>query len=583
MLNLQGVPLSPGYASGPAVVYDPDIERWIEMPQRCISDSQVATECDRLDDALEHSAHDLKQLESSASAKAGPVVSTAVMSAQSIMAGDIAKLVKQHIGHELVNVEQALQAVVSEFASRFAEMENSYFRDREQDVRDVGRRLMRHLIGASPQTNKPLAAGAVIVARELLPSETVELAKSGIVAIVSEFGGEFSHTAILARSLGIPAITGIAGAISQVKPGMRLLVNGESGRVIEPSQSDIHEFAIAKLEYENRMSLIAMDDHLPSVTVDGVDVCLRGNVCLPAEVAAVEEHHLAGVGLFRTEFLFIESHDRPSFDLQVETYSEIARSVGNLPLVIRTYDLGGDKLPPFLVSECSKATSSIHLRGLRFSLAERDLMETQLRAILQAAQLSDIRILFPMIIGSDDFARAILAVDKVAENLGVPRRPPVGAMLETPAALFALDEILELADFAAVGTNDLTQYLLASDRTLAHGTDDCSAMHPAVLRAIKKIVEAAEVRKCPLCVCGEEAGNPDFACLLVGLGVRELSMTPARSANVRNALRRMDSRVAAEIANRALLCRSPQQVRSLCREFANGAESSAPPGTLSTK
>jgi phosphoenolpyruvate-protein kinase (PTS system EI component) len=210
---------------------------------------------------------------------------------------------------------------------------------------------------------------------------------------------------------------------------------------------------------------------------------------------------------------------------------------------------------------------------LRFSLDEVHLLDSQLRAILHVAQTADVRILFPMVVGSDDFARAIAAADHAFDQLGLVHRPPIGAMIETPAALYALDEIFELADFVAIGTNDLTQYMLAADRDLAEGTDDCTATHPAVLRAIKQIVEAAERHKLPVCVCGEEAGDPNFACLLVGLGVRELSLTPARAGTVRQMLRDIASVDVRELADSALQCRTPQQVRGLCQDLTSVAAS----------
>jgi phosphotransferase system enzyme I (PtsI) len=253
--------------------------------------------------------------------------------------------------------------------------------------------------------------------------------------------------------------------------------------------------------------------------------------------------------------------------MQSEIYSDMARGLDKLPLVIRTFDLGGDKLPPFLQLGGSETHTNLHLRGLRFSLAERELLDAQLSAILHAAQSSDISILFPMVIGSDDFAQAIATVDRIVDQLGMFRRPPIGAMIETPAALYALDEILEMADFVAVGTNDLTQYMLAADRDLSEGTDDCTAMHPAVLRAIKQVVDVAEKQHCPVSVCGEEAGDADFACLLVGLGIRKLSLSPCRGAAVRQAIREINSQHAREIANQALRCRKPSEVRELLSPF----------------
>jgi phosphoenolpyruvate-protein kinase (PTS system EI component) len=284
---------------------------------------------------------------------------------------------------------------------------------------------------------------------------------------------------------------------------------------------------------------------------------------LPLELDQVAEHHLSRVGLFRTEFLFIESRQRPSFDLQLQVYGDMAAKLAGLPMVIRTFDLGGDKLPPFLALDELRNRSSLHLRGLRFSLSEKNLLDAQLRAIVQVAQTADVRILFPMVIGSHDFALAIAAVNRAVQQLDVLRRPSVGAMIETPAALFALDEILELADFVAIGTNDLTQYMLAADRDLSEGTDDCTTMHPAVLRAIKQIVQASDRWNRPVCVCGEEAADADFARLLIGLGIREISLSPSRAAATRQVIRATNSRQATELAELALGCRSPSQVRAL--------------------
>jgi phosphotransferase system enzyme I (PtsI) len=570
------MPISPGYANGLAVVYDFEIERRLELPSRSISNLEVQSECNRLDEALEASSHDLKSVEQSALNEPRLANSAALLSAHSAMATEIAAIVRQHIGRELVNAEHALDAVIGEFVVRFARIESTYFREREQDVRDVGRRMMGHLSGSPPWPERPLPPGSVIVARELLPSETVELAKSGVVAIVAEHGGSFSHTAIVARSLGIPAVTGIADVTSHVQPGMRLLVDGESGSVVlAPSEAEEASFVDREREFGIRIAATATEEQLACVTRDGIEISLLGNIGLPEEVEGVSQHNLAGAGLFRTEFLFLESHQRPTLEMQSELYNDMARGLDELPLVIRTFDLGGDKLPPFILSEGPDIHANLHLRGLRFSLNEVRLLETQLTAILQVAQTADVRILFPMVVGSDDFARAIATVERVADRLGFLRRPPIGAMLETPAALYALDEIIELADFVAIGTNDLTQYMLAADRDLSEGTDDCTATHPAVLRALRQIIEAAEQRQCPVCVCGEEAADPSFACLLVGLGIRELSLTPTRAAAVRQMLRGITCVDAGEIADLALQCRTPQQVRTLLQNLTT-AETSVP-------
>ena len=568
MHRLEGIPISPGYAEGVAVVYDYETDYRLEFPDRDISASEIGTEHGRLDDAVEQSHRELQQAERSTIGPTGHTDSSAVLAAHTHLVHDIAAKVKQYMSRELVNVEQSLDSVIGELVERMCQLENDYLREREQDIRDVGRRMMRHLTGAPQFPHLPLPAHTVIVARELLPSETIELSQAGLAAIVTEQGGKDCHTAILARSLGIPAVTGLFAVTSQIQAGAYLLVDGEAGTVtIAPSVSEVAEFSKSRESYQRSTATIAADEILPCLTQDGTEISLLANIGRPEEGEQIGIHNLSGVGLFRTEFLFLESHERPSFETQREIYAQTAKALGDRPLVIRTFDLGGDKLPPFLASLPSGPHPSRHLRGLRFSLAERLLFEIQLRAIVQVAQTADVRLLFPMVTGSDDFARAVAAVDEAVDELGVPRRPPLGAMIETPAALFALEEILERADFLSIGTNDLTQYMLATDRSAADLTDECTPWHPAVLRAIKRVVDAAAARNCPVCVCGEEAGEADFACLLVGLGVHELSMTPVRAASVRHAIREIDCPTVQVLANRALRCATPKEVRKLLAQL----------------
>lgn len=577
MKYLEGIPISPGYASGIAVVYDFEVGRRIEVTTSELTSSEVESEWKRLDEALERSRQDLQLLDQTATRNPSLSKSVAVLSAHAAMTHEMAALVKQHIGRELVNVEEALDAVVREWVERLQRLDSAYLRQREQDVRDVGRRMTRNLAGSLPWSKGPLPPGSIVVAHELMPSEAIEMVNCGVVAIVSEHGGKYSHTAIVARSLGIPAVTGINRVSSQIHPGTRLLVDGQRGNIIvAPTVSEENSFASLKEEYENRILSIKAAGNLPCTTDDGITVSLLANIGLPEEIDAVKEFNLGGVGLFRTEFLFLESHERPSTQEQFEVYDKIAGDLDGQPLVIRTFDLGGDKLPPFLLEEQSDAQDSLHLRGLRFSLAERALLDEQLQAILRVAQTSDIRILFPMVIGSDDLAQAIAAIDRIVEKCGYLRTPPIGAMIETPAALYSLPEILDLADFLALGTNDLTQYMLATDRDLAEGQDDCTALHPAVLRAIKQVVEASTKHQCPVCVCGEEAGDPDFACLLIGLGIRELSLSPLRAGNVRQALRGIKERDAVETAKQSLCCHNPQEVRALLTELCSSAAELVP-------
>lgn len=565
---MKGIPLSPGYAEGVAVVYDYEVQRRVEIPPRSVSPSETPDEHYRLQKAANESREELSRAEDSSRAELRSNDAAGLLAAQSMLVGDIAEKVHEYVHRELVNAEQALDAVVSELAERLGRLENAYLREREQDIRDVGRRMLRHLTGAPAWPPDWLPPGSVVVARELLPSEALALARSGLVAIVAEHGGPNSHTAILARSLGIPAVAGICQVPDCIQPGTRLLVNGRTGEVTtSPSSAELARFSESKRAHQQSAAVATADESLPCVTRDGVAVTLMANIARPEEAEQVNAHHLAGVGLFRTEFLFLESDAPPTLGTQIDAYGRVAQTLGNLPLVIRTFDLGGDKIPRFLSSPTAAPHPSLALRGLRFSLSERRLLETQLRALVQLAQERDVRVLFPMVIGRDDLARAGAALASAMENLGVQRGPLVGAMIETPAALFSLDEILDAVDFLAIGTNDLSQYMLALDRDEADLSDECTPWHPLVLRAINQVVQRAAGRDCPVSVCGEDAGDPEFACLLLGLGVRELSLSPARAAEVRQALRSVRCEEMEKFARRALDCSSPAEVRGLAAEF----------------
>ena len=353
---------------------------------------------------------------------------------------------------------------------------------------------------------------------------------------------------------------------------MRVLVDGVLGEVtIDPDEAQVQRFAERKHQYDRTGATTAELELQPPVTRDGVGVTLRANIGRPEDVEQVRVHHLEGVGLFRTEFLFLEATDRPTYESQVETYERTADALNGEPLVIRTFDFGDDKIPWFLASERNVAAYR-GLRGLQFSLAERTLLETQLRAIARAAQGRNIRVLFPMVVGGDDLRRAREILAAAVTEVGAGKMPLVGAMIETPSALFSLEAILERTDFVAIGTNDLTQYMLAVDRDAPDPGREYTAHHPSILRAIQQVVAAARAQNRPVCVCGEDAADPAFACLLVGLGVRELSMTPARAGRVRHALARLSFREAEEAASRSLRCNTPEEVREMLVRFNPGEE-----------
>ncbi|KLU06722.1 Phosphoenolpyruvate-protein phosphotransferase of PTS system [Rhodopirellula islandica] len=573
MERMEGKSLSSGLAKGVAVVVGYELQRTITLPDldqpapdqpESISRARVPVECDRMDDALERSQRDLQELKTIASDNSSVASAIELVSAHAAMAGEIASLVKDRISHDLVGVEEALDSVIVQTVSRLTKIDNDYLRERETDVRDIGQRMMRHLLGLTPTNLAELPSNAIIVARELVPSDAIALANSGLVGIVTQIGGNLGHTAIIARSLGIPAVSGIANVTQRITSGMTLLLDGEAGIITaEPSAEQLSNFDARIVEAERLTDASDTLNSGPCRTLDGIEITLLGNVGLSADLDQVLRRGMAGVGLFRTEFLYLQSTQRPDTEAQRRIFAPMAKRLGDRPLVIRTFDLGGDKLPPFLSLDENMDPSSLSLRGLRFSLAEKHLLRSQLTAIVQVAQEADVRILFPMVIGGHDFAQAISMVEEVVEECQAFKRPQIGAMIETPAALFCLDEILELADFVAIGTNDLTQYLLAADRELSAESELVTAMHPAVLRAIQQVVVAAKRWNCPVCVCGEEASDPEFAELLIGLGIQELSISPSRAGELATAIGKMNSATASALAQLAQKCRSPQEVRQL--------------------
>ena len=564
MRRLRGRPVSPGYAQGTAVVHNPGAAP--EVPHYRIQRAEVESEQDRFRRAVQRSHEELKRLEARVLAVLGRAQS-AILSAHLGLLRDpkFTARVNERIRRDLVNVEQALEVEVAELCALLATVEDDYIRQRAQDIRDVAGRVMRQLMRTTSGQYYQLPPHSVIVATELLPSETIDLDRRHVAAIVTEVGGRDSHAAILARALGIPAITGVRDAVSEIPPGAQLLVDGENGWVtITPSEHAVHDFASLKAKYDKAVSAAAAEERHDCATRDGTRIELLANINRPHEARWVLRHALDGVGLFRTEFMFMDSPVAPGLQRQLQVYGEAARALEGRPLTVRTLDLGGDKIPDFLTRD-HEMNPHLGMRGLRFSLAERAMFETQLRAIVGAAGQGDVRVLFPMVLGPSDFGAGIEILRAIASDLGATDVPPAGAMIETPAALFALEEILELADFVSIGTNDLTQFMLAADRDaaeLAH----YSILHPSVLRAIARVVEASRAAGRQTCVCGEAAGDPRMACVLVGLGIRQLSMSPMRAARVRYALRTADLRQLEQIAQRTLDCRGPDEVQQLVDE-----------------
>jgi phosphoenolpyruvate-protein phosphotransferase (PTS system enzyme I) len=567
METLTGRPVSPGYAAGTAVVYGHGGH--IEVPRHQINQEDIDGELERFRHALQQARNELQLLERRVALDLGRTYSS-IFSAHLALLHDrqFTEQIEHRVRSQLVNVEQSLDAQIAELVRLLHSLGNEYLRERASDMRDLGNRLLRHLLRGNFRTYANLVPNSVIVARELLPSDTIDLDRAHVVGIVTEEGGENSHAAILARALAIPAVTAVASATARIASGTRVLVDGRAGTVIlTPTDTASSDMRRLKSKYEDDAAAV-ISEQLECVTQDGVRISLMANLNRVEELELVNIHQLGGVGLFRTEILYMNSPVAPTYEQHFAVYQYLAKGLGGKPLAIRTLDLGGDKIPQFLLRH-HEENPALGFRGLRFSIAKPELFTTQLRAILAVCDREElgVRVLLPMVLGESDLMAAAHQVDTLANELRLKSLPPLGAMIETPSALFSLKEILQRVDFVSIGTNDLTQFMLAADREAAELMNDYSALHPSVLRAIRMVIKTCEDAGKELCVCGEMAGDAGAACLLVGLGARQLSMSPVRAGRVRVAIRQSRCSALTELAEQALSADSVATVKALLRDF----------------
>jgi phosphotransferase system enzyme I (PtsI) len=575
-----GKSISPGYAKGRAVI--PGVCQ-PELTKVQIRLDHIEAELGRFHAALENSYRELEQLQARVQSELGSD-SADIFSAHLMFLKDpqFIDRVEVCIRNDRMSLESAIQVTIDELAQLLEESDNTYLRERAADVRDLHRRLQRQITPSDHRQLAQLAPESILVARELLPSDLLEFDREHLVGIITETGGETGHAAILARALGVPAVTGIANASQIITPGMPLLIDGQSGKVVlEPAPQELQASVVRQASYDRIVQDAVDAEECECKTCDGTKVRLFANIGRPFEVDLVARHHLDGVGLFRTEYLFLDEPYAPSFERQREIYCKVAAALDGLPLVIRTLDLGGDKWPAFLKPRF-EANPNLGVRGLRFSLfAAEELFHAQIRAALHAAKEHNVRIMLPMVLGQADLQHAISIIHKIAEENGIINLPPVGALVETPAAVFAIDEILANCDFISIGTNDLTQFVLAADRNATALIDDYTILHPSVLRAVQRVITAADGAGKSATICGEAAADPRVACLLVGLGARRLSMNPVSAAQVRYAVRAARKESLEQLAQAALTSDSTQTVstlvsdalRSIYPEFGSGTVS----------
>ena len=570
-VHLPGIPASPGVAVGPAVLYRPRVPEVVARPV-----DDPAAEWQRLQEAVATARAEIDALYRRAQTQVGKD-EAAIFEAHLLFLEDPTTLeaTRAIIFDESLNAEAAWQRQTASLAAAYAGMEDAYMQARAADIEDVGRRVLRGLLGIEPPS-LDFATPSVLIAADLTPSDTARLDPARVLAICTELGGATAHSAILARALGIPAVVGLGPGVWQVAEGQQVAVDGDAGALWpQPDDAQLAEFAArheAWLEGQRRAKEAGQ---APAVTLDGCRVEIAANIGSPKDVGPALEYGAEGVGLFRTEFLFMDRPDAPSEAEQFEAYRLAARLMGGRPLIIRTLDVGGDKPLPYL-DLGEEANPFLGWRAIRFCLQRPEIFMPQLRAILRAAapedgEPRDVRIMFPMVgtVGEVRAAKAMLDAARAelhAEGLPHGESVSVGIMIEVPSAVAIADQLAREVDFFSLGTNDLTQYVMAADRGNARVAGLASALQPAVLRQVGAAAAAAHAAGIWIGMCGELAGNPLATPVLLGLGLDELSMSAPAIAAVKDAVRGLTLDEARQLAAAALAAESAEAVLELLQK-----------------
>ena len=569
---LKGIAASDGVAVAKAyLLVQPDLT----FSKTTVEDTSA--EESRLDDALAKSTEELQQIREKAAQSLGEAEAQ-VFDAHLMVLSDpeMVGQIKQNIKDNSVNAESALKEVTDMYIGMFEAMEdNAYMKERAADIRDVAKRILAHLLGVTLPNPSMINEEVIVVAHDLTPSDTAQLDRKYVKAFVTDIGGRTSHSAIMARSLEIPAIVGTKEITAKVKEGDILAVNGIEGDVIvHPTDEQKAEFEKIGADYAAQKAEWDKLKNAETVTADGKHFELAANIGTPKDLVGVHNNGGEAVGLYRTEFLYMDSPDFPTEDDQYEAYKAVLEGMDGKPVVVRTMDIGGDKELPYLQLP-HEMNPFLGYRALRISLSELgdEMFRTQMRALLRASVHGNLRIMFPMVATLKEFraAKAIFEEEKqklVSEGVEVSDTIQVGIMIEIPAAAVLADKFAKEVDFFSVGTNDLIQYTMAADRMNERVSYLYQPYNPSILRLIKNVIDAAHAEGKWAGMCGEMAGDQTAVPLLVGMGLDEFSMSATSILKTRSLMKHLDTTKMAELADRALKeCDTMEEVVELVNEY----------------
>ncbi len=567
MKVFQGLGVSPGVAVGRALCLETRSEDVFRLP---LSEDEIPAELDRFRQATRTAQGEILKVRDKVHLQLGEELGQ-IFDAHALFLDDPVFLerIERRIREEQVNAEWAVFRTAEEMEKQFAAIQDDYLRQRMEDLRDVAHQILVSLQGISHHDFSEINGQVVVVADELTPSHALRLGREKVIAFVIESGGRTSHTTIIARSLNIPCIIGIPGLRTNITDDDPLVIDGETGKVVvHPTLEVLASVHEQRERIADRERAALATCGLEACTADGVVVPLMANIDLPEELDVALRLGAAGVGLYRSEFLYIEkSPQLPTEEEHYQLYRRLVEAVDPHPAIIRTYDLGGKKLARELL-DTREENPVLGLRGIRLTLARPDVFRTQFRALFRAAVHGNLWVMAPLVSSLEEVRKFRAFAGSVADDLerdGVPFRRDLklGIMIEVPSAALIADHLAREVDFFSIGTNDLIQYSLAVDRNNEHVADLYQPLHPALLRLLRMVVDGAARTGIPVSVCGEMAGDPTYAALLVGLGLNRLSMGPRTIPAIKTALREIDSRRMAEVAERCLALGTAAEVEAL--------------------